>query len=374
MRTARSTCAPGFRLRTAPSSCARWRRRATRSRRSCLMTVRRKARAVPRTRILKVVPRNRPAPPTLRRFRPSPRLPWLPVPGRLWAASGTRRWSTSTPLSYPTPIAVPTAVARSTTARRSPPRRLAASPATAPFIAILDREETPLRMGRRTRAIPPALRRALLSRDRSCRFPGCERHRFTDAHHIRHWANGGETSVENLVLLCRYHHRLVHEGGFAIERTPRGGIAFRHPGGWRIAEAPGPPASDPSQLPAANRRSGLRLDHRTCLTGTASGWTSRWRWVRLWRRRGQLGRTRRSFSRLALRGRSRGRCASRRARRASRRRRPGRWRQGSSAAGRPLPSSPRRDSRGGRHLCRADRGSHSRVADRSCRRWPAPAP
>ncbi|MEN8145512.1 MAG: DUF222 domain-containing protein, partial [Gemmatimonadota bacterium] len=73
-----------------------------------------------------------------------------------------------------------------------------------------------LSAGRRTRTISPALRRALEARDCGCRFPGCGL-RFTDAHHVRHWADGGETSLENLLLLCRHHHRLVHEQGWRIE-------------------------------------------------------------------------------------------------------------------------------------------------------------
>ena len=78
-----------------------------------------------------------------------------------------------------------------------------------------------LDVGRKTRTIPPALRRALESRDRGCRFPGCGL-RFTDAHHVRHWADGGETKLENLVLLCRFHHRLVHQDGYTVH-FPRGG-------------------------------------------------------------------------------------------------------------------------------------------------------
>ena len=80
-----------------------------------------------------------------------------------------------------------------------------------------------LDVGRKTRTIPPALRRALESRDRGCRFPGCGL-RFTDAHHVRHWADGGATKLENLVLLCRFHHRLVHEEGYTVH-APRGGRA-----------------------------------------------------------------------------------------------------------------------------------------------------
>ncbi|MBT8396631.1 MAG: HNH endonuclease, partial [Gemmatimonadetes bacterium] len=68
------------------------------------------------------------------------------------------------------------------------------------------------RAGRRTRTVSPSLRRALEARDRGCRFPGCGL-RFAEAHHDKHWADGGETRLRNLVLLCRRHHRAVHEGG-----------------------------------------------------------------------------------------------------------------------------------------------------------------
>jgi len=72
----------------------------------------------------------------------------------------------------------------------------------------------PLDIGRKTRVIPPAMHRALKRRDRGCRFPGCVNTRFVDGHHIRHWADGGATRLDNLVLLCRHHHRLLHEGGY----------------------------------------------------------------------------------------------------------------------------------------------------------------
>jgi Domain of unknown function (DUF222)/HNH endonuclease len=85
----------------------------------------------------------------------------------------------------------------------------------------------PLSVGRKTRTIPPAIRRALRVRDGGCRFPGCSRDRFVDSHHIVHWANGGETSLDNLILLCRHHHRLVHEGGFVCEKTTSGEVVFK---------------------------------------------------------------------------------------------------------------------------------------------------
>ncbi|MGH2985943.1 MAG: HNH endonuclease signature motif containing protein, partial [Solirubrobacterales bacterium] len=91
---------------------------------------------------------------------------------------------------------------------------------------------------KRTRTIPAALRRALRARDRGCRFPGCTHRRFLDAHHIRHWADGGETAIENLVQLCRRHHRLIHEGGFSVEREANGELVFRRRGGSAVHAKP----------------------------------------------------------------------------------------------------------------------------------------
>ena len=89
---------------------------------------------------------------------------------------------------------------------------------------------TVLDVGRRTRTIPTPLRRALESRDRQrCQFPGCQTRRC-DAHHLVHWADGGATRLENLVSLCRFHHRAVHEEGFEVVRTDDGWFEFRKPG------------------------------------------------------------------------------------------------------------------------------------------------
>jgi hypothetical protein len=95
-----------------------------------------------------------------------------------------------------------------------------------------------LNIGRKTRSIPPAIHRALQRRDGGCRFPGCTCTRFVDAHHIHHWADGGETSMHNLVLLCRKHHRLVHEGGFGIAKSLTGEICFTHPDGHTLPAGP----------------------------------------------------------------------------------------------------------------------------------------
>jgi hypothetical protein len=88
----------------------------------------------------------------------------------------------------------------------------------------------PLDVGRSTRVIPPALRRAVVARDHECRFPGCDRPPpWCDAHHVLHWADGGETKLRNLVLLCRRHHRMLHEG-FGLEVTNSGPV-FTRPDG-----------------------------------------------------------------------------------------------------------------------------------------------
>ena len=96
--------------------------------------------------------------------------------------------------------------------------------------AILD-------VGRRTRKPTPALRRAIRERDGyRCQFPGCHSRR-TDAHHIVHWANGGETKLGNLISLCKRHHALVHDKGYFIASTP-GGFAFYSPQGTPMPGCP----------------------------------------------------------------------------------------------------------------------------------------
>jgi len=100
----------------------------------------------------------------------------------------------------------------------------------------------PLDVGRRTPVVPPAIRRAVIARDNRCRFPGCDRpHPWCDAHHVLHWAEGGTTALSNLVLLCRRHHRLVHEpGGFRLDLDEGGVPVFRRPDGT-VLEDRAPP-------------------------------------------------------------------------------------------------------------------------------------
>jgi 5-methylcytosine-specific restriction endonuclease McrA len=121
----------------------------------------------------------------------------------------------------------------------------------------------------RTRTIPPAIRRALHHRDQGCRFPGCTV-RFGQGHHIIHWAQGGPTTLPNLTLLCRRHHRAVHEEGYQVDRQPDGALRFRRPDGRLLPEAPCTPAvpDDPvSALRAHHGDAGLVLHARTAMPG-----------------------------------------------------------------------------------------------------------
>jgi hypothetical protein len=136
------------------------------------------------------------------------------------------------------------------------------------LVSIHESHGSPLSVGRKRRTIPPALRRALQARDRTCRFPGCENTRFVDAHHFRHWARGGETKLDNLLLLCRHHHRLVHERGFAVEGLPGGQIRFRRPDGAVIEHIPGAPRGDRVALVRDNAHTGAAIAADTCQTGT----------------------------------------------------------------------------------------------------------
>jgi hypothetical protein len=141
------------------------------------------------------------------------------------------------------------------------------------LVAVLDGDVAgkTLDVGRKTRSIPPAIRRALQRRDRTCCFPGCTHTRWLDGHHAEHWLHGGATKLANLLLLCPFHHRLVHEGGFTLEIDPNGHRTFRDPEG-RVLAPPRSPQLDPlialARLRADNENAGAHIDERT----SASGW------------------------------------------------------------------------------------------------------
>lgn len=98
----------------------------------------------------------------------------------------------------------------------------------------------PVGIGRTGRTIPAWLNRLIRQRDRGCRFPGCERKRRVHAHHLIHWVNGGPTDLDNLVSLCGYHHRLVHDGGWKIQGDPNGELIFIRPDGRPYQPRPQP--------------------------------------------------------------------------------------------------------------------------------------
>ena len=133
---------------------------------------------------------------------------------------------------------------------------------------------TVLDVGRKTRTIPPAIRRALAARDRHCCFPGCDS-RYCDAHHVRHWADGGATRLDNLVLLCRRHHRAVHEDGFSVALRDDGEVRFTARGGWTLAPAPTAPDWTGAALAPTDARleaDGIRIDRNT----TMPDWHGEW--------------------------------------------------------------------------------------------------
>ena len=149
-----------------------------------------------------------------------------------------------------------------------------------------------LNVGRRTRTISPALRRALAARDRQCRFPGCQNRRC-DSHHVQHWADGGATALDNLVLLCRRHHRAVHEEGFRITLDATGDVQFVRPDGRPFPAVPPAPLWIGAPLAPVTER----LDREGAAIGPHTA-TPVWRGERvdigwavgvLWRPRGAPG-------------------------------------------------------------------------------------
>jgi hypothetical protein len=145
-------------------------------------------------------------------------------------------------------------------------------------VGVVDDDDgEPLNVGRKTRIVSASLQRALKSRDGGCRFPGCDRTRFTEAHHVHHWAKGGETKLGNLVTLCSFHHRLVHEGGFGLGVTDGGVFVFTRPDGsrvepngslqWRFRGNTSAPQRSVLALCAHNREVGLGIDSETARCG-----------------------------------------------------------------------------------------------------------
>lgn len=118
--------------------------------------------------------------------------------------------------------------------------------------------------GSHARSIPRRARRAVLARDRGCRFPGCDQRRFVDVHHVVFWSDGGLTVPTNLVCLCRRHHRLVHEGGFSLDMDTSSHVRAFDPSGAEVLSAPALPALDGAPL---GWQSGWDIDEHTLSYG-----------------------------------------------------------------------------------------------------------
>jgi hypothetical protein len=127
---------------------------------------------------------------------------------------------------------------------------------------VEDSKGEPLDVGRKTRTIPSGIRRALRSRDQGCRFPGCSFKRYVDGHHVRHWADGGETKLSNLVTLCRFHHRQVHEGRVVVTCLDDGAFRFTRPQGGTF-DSPAPCPTDWHELVA---HQSIRITPQTAIT------------------------------------------------------------------------------------------------------------
>ncbi len=141
------------------------------------------------------------------------------------------------PLSAPDPFAV---TSDGTCVSAETARRLACDCGVVQMVE--DDAGTTVSVGRKTRSIPASVKRALLRRDTTCRFPGCCNRIYVEGHHIHHWANGGETSLENLIGLCSHHHRFVHEYGYRVELDEQQQPRFFDPRGRLVTSTPPRPA------------------------------------------------------------------------------------------------------------------------------------
>ena len=142
------------------------------------------------------------------------------------------------PLSAPDPFAV---TSDGTCVSAETARRLACDCGVVHMVE--DHTGTTISVGRKTRSIPASMKRALLKRDTTCRFPGCCNRIYVEGHQIHHWANGGETSLGNLIGLCDHHHRFVHEYGYRIELDEHQQPRFYDPKGQRVTDAPPRPTT-----------------------------------------------------------------------------------------------------------------------------------
>jgi hypothetical protein len=139
--------------------------------------------------------------------------------------------------------------------------------------SVLESEHgAPITIGRKRRTIPASMKRALLRRDGTCRFPGCGARAFLQGHHMEHWLDGGATELANLVSLCGFHHRYVHEYGYRVELTCDGQVQFINPHGQVLKTVPDRPSSADLGWPSILiENAGLGITHETCACGWNGG-------------------------------------------------------------------------------------------------------
>jgi hypothetical protein len=115
----------------------------------------------------------------------------------------------------------------------------------------------PVGLGRMSREPSAWMMRQLRYRDQECRFPGCGAHRFTQAHHIQWWEKGGPTDLDNLLLVCTFHHKLVHEYGWAVRREKDGNAQWSRPDGTPYRAGPAPPPDRVERKPTVVSAAGV---------------------------------------------------------------------------------------------------------------------
>lgn len=121
-------------------------------------------------------------------------------------------------------------------------------------------------LGRKKRTVSPRMRKALEERDKTCVFPGCDRTKFCEAHHIVHWVHDGKTKLLNLALLCFHHHPFMHESGYTMRLEDDMTFTFIRPDGKIVARRPDLGDGDVGRLVETNRKEQLEIDERTCTT------------------------------------------------------------------------------------------------------------
>ena len=139
----------------------------------------------------------------------------------------------------------------------------------APVCAVFQKALEVLDLGRTQRLPNRAQRRALMARDGGCRFPGCPERRYVEAHHVRHWIDGGPTDLANLVLLCWRHHHAVHEGGYSMALAA-GALTVWRPDGT-VLQSEALFTGDPAAIVEENKDLGLAITP----TSVVSQWDGR---------------------------------------------------------------------------------------------------